>query len=161
MIGGTYEHSDHSPRVRIGHRLRAGPVCLAVPRGSGGDHCSCRFRFSISAMISVCACGESWSNIRANSCVSPAPFGGGFCCVFSTGMLWSYMALPNRSGQPSTGGSFLPSDLAKGGLPNGYILGLVPVLYSHRWYLRPVYSGKQKEVTAGTLTSTAITSKNS
>ena len=52
-------------------------------------------------------------------------------------------------------------ELARGGLPNGYILGPVPVLYSHRWYLRPVYSGKQKEVTAGTLTSTAITSKNS
>ena len=51
-IGGTYEQSDHSPRVRIGHRLRAGPVCIAVSRGSGGDHCSCRFRFSISAMIS-------------------------------------------------------------------------------------------------------------
>jgi hypothetical protein len=51
-------------------------------------------------------------------------------------------------------------ELARGGLPNGYILGPVPVLYSHRWYLRPVYSGIQKEVTAGTLTSTAITSKH-
>ena len=32
-------------------------------------------------------------------------------------------------------------------------------LFGHHWYLQPVYSGK-KEVTAGTLTSTAITSSS-
>ena len=60
---------------------------------------------------------------------------------------------------PLDRGQLLPSDLAKGGLPNGFIFGVDPNLYSRCWYYRPVYAGK-KEVTAGTLESTAITIVN-
>ena len=51
----------------------------------------------------------------------------------------------------------LPPDFMKGGLPNGYLFRTDSAWYSYRWHYRPVYSGK-KEVIAGTLTSTAITS---
>jgi len=80
-----------------------------------------------------------------------------YCVILISGK--NYLsALPNSSGQPSTEGGSLPSDLRKGGLPDEYIRS-VTALFGYHWYLRPVYSG-QKEVTAGTLTSTAITFAN-
>jgi hypothetical protein len=70
----------------------------------------------------------------------------------------SFSAAKQQRSALVTEGSSLPSDLRKGGLPDEYIRS-VAALLGHHWYLQPVYSG-QKEVTAGTLTSTAITFVN-
>ncbi|MBQ1360988.1 hypothetical protein, partial [Ruthenibacterium sp.] len=55
------------------------------------------------------------------------------------------------------GASSCPLISRKGGCPIEYIRSFSTLPCNHR-HLRPVHTGK-KEVTAGTLTSTAITSK--
>ena len=91
---------------------------------------------------------------------------GQFFLAFS--ISFCYHALNRLRGHEGMKAVGAVSPLRRGRLPvprsiergaaHGYIHRSDPDRYSDRWHLQPDYSDMQKEVTAGTLTSSAITS---